>query len=91
MLFPVSLAWKATWARQQSAALYSGDGLHPSAAGSYLAALVIFQQLYDRSPVGLPARLTLRLGGSPGLFIDPQLAAVMQQAAAEANSQYGRR
>ncbi|MGH7466475.1 MAG: SGNH/GDSL hydrolase family protein [Longimicrobiales bacterium] len=91
MLFPVSQAWKAAWQREPNAPLYSGDGLHPSPAGSYLAALVMVQQLYGRSPIGLPARLTLRLSGSPRLEIDPRLATILQEAAAEANAQHGRR
>ncbi len=87
VLFPVSLAWKAAWQREPNAPLYANDGLHSSVAGSYLAALVIFQQLYQRSPVGLPARITLRLGGSPRLEVDARLAGILQHAAAEANAQ----
>ncbi|MGH7461245.1 MAG: hypothetical protein ACREMA_09485, partial [Longimicrobiales bacterium] len=85
-LFPVSLAWKAAWAREPNAPLYS-DGLHASVAGSYLAALVIFQQLYQRSSVvGLPARLTLRLSGSPRVDLDARLAGVLQQAAQDVSA-----
>jgi hypothetical protein len=91
LLFPVSQAWKIAWQLQPSAPLYSSDGLHPSVAGSYLAALVMVQQLYDRAPAGLPARLTLRLAGSPGLQVEPGLAAILQQAAATANREHGRR
>jgi hypothetical protein len=90
MLFPVAEAWRTVIARDPSIALYSSDGLHPSPAGSYLAALVMFQQLYNRSPVGLPARLTLRITGSPTLQVSAQAAQTMQTAAAEANAQFGR-
>jgi len=85
-LFLVSLAWKAAWAREPNAPLYSPDGLHSSVAGSYLAALVIFQQLYQRTTVGLPARLTLRLTGSPRVELDTRLAAVLQQAAQDVSA-----
>ena len=32
--------------------LYHSDGSHPSLAGTYLAACVLFATLYDHSPVG---------------------------------------
>ena len=48
-------AWSLTLQRQRGLSLYSSDGLHPTFAGSYLAALVIYQGLYERSPIGLPA------------------------------------
>ena len=35
--------------------LYGDDGLHPSRMGTYLAALVLFEQITGRSPVGTPA------------------------------------
>ena len=86
MLFPVSDAWRLAWEKDPTAPLYAGDGLHPSASGSYLAALVIFQQLYQRSPVGLPARVTLRLPGSPIIGVTASLAKTLQEAAVAANA-----
>ena len=91
VLFPVGEAWRSVLASDPSIALYSSDGLHPSPAGSYLAALVIFQQLYDRSPVGLPARIRLRGTGAPTLELPAQVATALQNAAAQANAQFGRR
>ena len=84
MLFAVGDAWRATWRRDANIVLYSLDGLHPSPAGSYLAALVMVGQLYSRSPVGLPSRLRLASGGQ--LEISASLAGVLQAAAAEVNS-----
>jgi hypothetical protein len=55
VLLPAGDAWHLVMQRQPSIALYSEDGLHPTFAGSYLAALVIYQGLYGRSPLGLPA------------------------------------
>lgn len=81
ILFPVAAAWLAAWRRDSTLALYSADGLHPSAAGSYLAALVMYGVLYDRSPVGLPARVRLASGAQ--LDVTPAVAAVLQAAAAE--------
>lgn len=80
LLFPVAAAWLAAWRRDSALALYSPDGLHPSVAGSYLAALVMYGALYDRSPVGLPARVRLASGAQVG--VTPALAAMLQDAAA---------
>ena len=77
--------WRAAWARDPSAALYGPDGFHPSVAGSYAAALAIVAGLSDRSPVGLPA--TLRTGGTL-VSVPPELAALLQAAAAEATETY---
>jgi hypothetical protein len=81
MLFPVASAWLAAWRRDPTLSLYSVDGLHPSAAGSYLAALVMYGVLYDRSPVGLPARVRLASGAEIGVPV--AVASVLQAAASE--------
>ena len=82
LLFPVAAAWLAAWERDPALALYSPDGLHPSIAGSYLAALVMYGALYDRSPVGLPARVRLASGAEVG--VAAASAALLQEAAAGA-------
>ena len=55
LVLPAGEAWRLVMERHQSLTVYSEDGLHPTVAGTYLAALVIYQGLYERSPVGLPA------------------------------------
>ena len=82
LLFPVASAWLAAWQRDATLQLYAADGLHPTVAGSYLAALVMYAKILNRSPVGLPARLRLRSGAV--IAIDPPTAAVLQQVAAGA-------
>jgi len=79
MLLPAGEAWRAAWRAEPDLALYAPDGLHPSAAGTYAAALVIYARLLDRSPVGAPSTLTLR--GGAVVSIDPAVAEVLQQAA----------
>lgn len=81
ILFPVGAAWLAAWRRDPGLALYASDGLHPSPAGSYLAGLVIHAVLSGHSPRGLPPRLRLRNGST--MAIDPPLATLLQEAAAE--------
>lgn len=80
LLLPVASAWLAAWQRDVNLELYAADGLHPTAAGSYLAALVIYAKVSNRSPVGLPPRLRLRSGAT--VAIDPAVARTLQEVAA---------
>jgi hypothetical protein len=75
---PAGEAWRAAWRRTPSLALYGGDGFHPTAAGTYAAALTIFAGLSDRSPLGLPAPAS----------VDATTAERLQQAALEALEDY---
>lgn len=89
LVFPVGEAWLSAWKVNPSISLYSIDGFHPSAAGTYLAGLVIYEQLFNRSPLGLPSRL--RLGSGVRLEIPTDQAALLQQAAEDANRKFRRR
>jgi len=80
VVFPVARAWLATWQRDPSVELYS-DGLHASIAGSYLAALVMYARIFERTPVGLPATVYTRAGVT--IRIPVALARTLQEAAAE--------
>ncbi len=80
--FPAGQAWQFAWKRDPGLKLYSSDGLHPTPAGSYLAALVVYGRLTGESAVGLPA--SLNLVGGARLVIPSAEATLLQQAAAEA-------
>lgn len=80
LALPVAPAWLAAWARDANVALYD-DGLHPSVAGAYLSSLVVYARLLAKSPRGLPSTLRLRNGST--LTVAPQVAAMLQEAAAE--------
>jgi hypothetical protein len=54
---PVGLAWQRVRQEKPAMELYQRDGSHPSQAGSYLAACVLYATLYHRSPAGLPSRI----------------------------------
>ena len=54
-LFPAGVAWRYALAR--GARLYGPDGFHPSAQGSYLAAIVIYAGLTGELPRNLPPLL----------------------------------
>ena len=47
LLLPVGDAWRDAWSLDPSLPLYSNDGLHPSPAGSALAAMVIYRRIFD--------------------------------------------
>ena len=84
---PVTQAWLEAWKRDPSLALYSEDGFHPSAHGSYLAALVITGVLTGISPSQMTAQV-VRPGGSE-LSIPAAVATVLRNAAAAAIASTG--
>lgn len=49
---PVGLAFANSMKKHPDIRLYHSDGTHPSLAGTYLAACVLFSTLYNQSPVG---------------------------------------
>jgi hypothetical protein len=75
LFLPAGDAWQEAWRRQPKLELYGPDGFHPTAAGSYLAAAVIFQGVFRESPIGLPA-----IGVTAGV------ARTLQEAAVAAGS-----
>lgn len=83
VVFPVGDAWLRAWKTNPTIGLYSADGFHPSEAGSYVAALVIYERLYKRSPVGLPSKL--KLGTGLRIEVAEDQALLLQQAAEDAN------
>jgi hypothetical protein len=90
VLLPAGDAWRAAWRRDPALAFYGRDGFHPTPLGTYLAALVVFQQLSGRSPVGLPATLKSPAGAFPPITLSPVQAALLQHAAAQANAAVSR-
>jgi len=80
LLLPAGDAWRTAWQRDATLPLYADDGLHPSPMGSYLAALVIYQGLTGRSPVGLPASVATTPGAAPIVIPAPQ-AKLLQEVA----------
>jgi hypothetical protein len=68
-LMPAGDAWLAAWREDANLPLYGADGFHPSPMGSYLAAMVIYRQLFG------PVPATPVFGGA---FAE---AAVLQRAA----------
>jgi hypothetical protein len=85
LLLPVGQAWREAWKLDANIALYSEDKFHQSIAGSYLAAMVIYEKLFAASPVGLPAHLKLRSKTDGEIDLAKEQARLLQIAAREAN------
>lgn len=54
---PAGSAWMEAERRWPWLDLYAGDGAHPNAEGSYLAACVLYATLTGQSPAGAPASI----------------------------------
>ena len=52
MVFPVGLAFQRSQKANPDIELYTPDKRHPSKAGTYLMAAVIYASIYKVSPVG---------------------------------------
>jgi hypothetical protein len=50
---PVGDAWQTMISKQADPGLWQEDGVHPTTAGTYLAACVFYAAIFRQSPVGL--------------------------------------
>jgi hypothetical protein len=78
VVFPVAEAWLEATTRNPDLALYS-DGLHATPVGSYLAALVMYTRIFNRSPVGLPG--TLLTSSGIRISVDAATTKLLQEVA----------
>jgi hypothetical protein len=62
LILPAGEAWQEALQLDPALALYQEDRLHPTAAGSYLAALIITRGLTGVEPRSVPAELKLSTG-----------------------------
>ena len=88
MFIPAGQAWREAWHADPELILYDSDQFHPSALGSYVAAMSMFAELYQQSPEGLPARLTLANGTIHNF--NPDKARTVQAAAWRTHLTHGR-
>ncbi len=88
ILLPVGQAWRETWQRDAKMPLYAEEQFHPSVAGTYLAALVIYEKLFRQPALGLPANLRLSSNTLKQVALPPAQATLLQQAAAAANQKF---
>jgi hypothetical protein len=85
LLFPAGEAWLDAWDIDAQVELYGLDRFHPSPLGTYLAALVMHQQLTGRDP----RALTSDIPGFAGLATAAELE-VLRRAARRANEEHRR-
>jgi hypothetical protein len=82
ILIPVGEAVRAMVRDHPSLPVLGGDGFHPSQAGSYLAALVIYGQLTGHSPAGLSRQREI-------VPLSATDATTLEETADAANARYG--
>jgi hypothetical protein len=68
-------------------AFYGADGFHPTLLGSWLAALVMYEQITGLDARDLPASIP---AGASSVPVDGAVAALVQAAAHEANVRHAR-
>lgn len=85
-LFPAGSAWLAAWDADPDLPLYAPDGFHPSALGSYLAALAMLGQLGDVDLSALPDAIPT----AAGTQLDPAVQDLLAAAAEAANAEWAR-
>jgi hypothetical protein len=81
--YPAGTAWQEAWTRDPSLALYESDGLHPTATGSFLAALVMYERLTGKDARALPA---VAYADSGPLALSAPTIRLLQEAAHAANA-----
>jgi hypothetical protein len=81
LLLPAGEAWRAAWKDDPTLALYGPDGFHPSALGTYLAAIVILDRLAGSLPNGVPPHLRSTSGSFPSVDLTAERARLFQRAA----------
>jgi hypothetical protein len=74
---PVGRAWRLARRELPALALHAGDGSHPTPAGSYLTACVLYATITGRSPVGAAT-------GMPGASLSREAASALQRVALRA-------
>lgn len=85
VFLPAGQAWLTAWETDPNLALYHPDGLHSSALGTYLAALVIYERLTGRDARQLPGSAVVE--GNP-LAVPEATIRLLQRAAHETNASY---
>jgi hypothetical protein len=82
VFMPAGRAWITAWQTEPNLALYAADGFHPSALGTYLAALVLYERITGRDARQLPGRAVVQ--GLPE-HLSESTVRLLQRAAHETN------
>jgi len=82
---PAGEAWRTAWTVDPSLPFYGPDGFHPSALGTYLSALVLYERVTGHDARRLPTRVNV--GGRPLPAVEAAIRS-MQAAAHETNVRF---
>ena len=80
---PAGEAWLFAWAADSTLPLYAADEFHPSTMGTYLAAMTVFERIYDHTAIGVQTSAVV--DGRVQSWPLPTVR-LLQQAAAAANA-----
>jgi hypothetical protein len=80
LVLPAGEAVRDALRRDPTLQLFAGDGFHPTALGSYLAALVIYARLTGHSPTGISLLAPpVPLSGSAGQVLEAAAASALER------------
>jgi hypothetical protein len=82
VFMPAGSAWVAAWEMQPVLPLYAADGFHPSALGTYLTALVLYERITGHDARLLPGQAVVQ--GIPE-NVPESTVRLLQRAAHETN------
>jgi hypothetical protein len=78
---PVGPAWTQAMKDLPKLEFYAVDDIHPSPAGTYLAACVFYATVFNKSPVGLPRKISEKQGNQVLVDLDEKTARALQEIA----------
>lgn len=87
LFLPAGESWRIAWEQNNDLPFYGPDDFHPSFYGTYMAALVMYEQLSGQDPRDLPRVVPTPDGDVP---LDDGVALLLQEAAVEANRRHAR-
>ena len=86
LFLPAGEAWRTAWAADPQLQLYGPDGYHPSELGTYVAALVVYEEITGKDARALPGEAVV---GGRKLNVPEGRIRLLQQAAHETVARFG--
>jgi len=86
LFLPAGEAWLTAWSDSAGLELYGPDDFHPSALGTFLASLVIYEGITRHDARELPPQVVV---GGTVLDVPEDVARLLQRAAHDTNARYG--
>lgn len=85
LFYPAGEAWLTAWQEDPQLAFYGPDDFHPSSLGTYLVALVMYEQLTGRDARELPSQVVV---GGRTISVPDEAVRLLQRAAHATNEKY---